>query len=222
MVELKPLTDLENQAIKNWNDKSNEIFKNISEQNIQEFDEIIDALEDDNKHDNKHVINANLLFIDWYFRGEGNILDEREKQRIFNFMTYAMIEDPHCFMRIVLYIANTRVTDKQEIFYKIIIHFMGTMFPEIIMNNIELLTKLGKKDDVLYFVQCPGISARVITWIKHISKQDPDFNTLLNGKMIGSKIERVIRYRPKFGKDYKWNVFLFKILDEPKLNGILI
>lgn len=177
---------------------------------------------EENLIDDNHYIKANIMLLDWYFRGNFNILDDKEKQRIFSFMTYAMIEDPYCFMRIILYIANIRKTDKQEIFYKIIIHFLSTMFPEIVMANLELFITLGKKDDILYFIQSPGISARIITWINHKAKEDPDFNILLSGKMINKPIKRVIRYIPKLRKDNKWTIFLYKILDEPLLNGITI
>lgn len=172
--------------------------------------------------DDKHVISDNLVFLEWYFKGQKNVLDDNEKQRIFSFMTYSSIEDPYCFLRIMLYIANTRHTDEQEIFYKIVIHFLGTMYPEIVMANLELFIKLGKKDDVLYFLQCPGITARVSTWIKHKAKEDPDFNMLLDGKLIGKKINRVVRYKPKLTKNSTWDVFLYKILDEPVFNGIII
>lgn len=168
----------------------------------------------------RHFISDNLIFLEWYFNGDINLLNDSEKQRIFSFLTYSILEDPHCFLRIMLYIANTRKTDKEEIFYKIVIHFLGTMFPELVLANMELFIKLGKKDDVLYFLQCPGITERVITWIKHKAKKDSDFNILLDGKIIGKKINRVIRYKPKLKKDCKWDIFLFKILDDPTFNGL--
>lgn len=172
--------------------------------------------------DSKHVISDNLIFLEWYFNGDSVMFNDTEKQRIFSFMTYSTLEDMHCFLRIMLYIANTRKTDRQEIFYKVVIHFLGTMYPEIIMANLELFINLGKKDDVLYFLQCQGITERVITWIKHKAKEDPDFSILLDGKMIGSKINRKVYYKPKLAKNSKWNVFLFKILDDPTFNGITI
>ena len=189
----------------------------IFDLNTEEQDFLVPA-----ETDGKHVISDNLVFLEWYFKGEKNLLSDAEKQRIFSFMTYSSIEDPYCFLRIMLYIANTRRTDEQEIFYKIVIHFLGTMYPEIVMANLELFIKLGKKDDVLYFLQCPGITARVSTWIKHKAKEDPDFNMLLDGKLIGKKINRVVRYKPKLTKNSKWDVFLYKILDDPNFNGITI
>lgn len=167
-------------------------------------------------------IRSNLIFLDWYFNNTANILVDDEKQKIFATLTHSVLEDHHCFMRIVLYIANTRSTDRQEIFYKTIIHFISTMFPEIIMANLELFVKLGKKDDVLYFVQCPGISQRVSTWIKHKAKEDTDFCMLLDGTLIGTHINRIIRYKPKFGKTKKWDIFVYKILDDPSFNGITL
>jgi len=174
------------------------------------------------KDDSKHVISDNLVFLEWYFKGDNVMFNDTEKQRIFSFMTYSTLEDMHCFLRIMLYIANTRMTDRQEIFYKIVIHFLGTMYPEIIMANLELFVNLGKKDDVLYFLQCQGITERVVTWIKHKSKEDPDFSVLLDGKMIGGKINRTVYYKPKLKRKSKWDVFLFKILDDPTFNGITI
>jgi hypothetical protein len=170
----------------------------------------------------KRTISDNIIFLEWYFKGDMNLLNDNEKQRIFSFMTYATIEDPYCFLRIMLYIANTRRTDIQEIFYKVVIHFLGTMYPEVVMANLELFIKLGKKDDVLYFLQCQGITERVITWIKHKAKEDSDFQTLLDGKMIGRKIQRKVYYKPKLTKYHTWDKFLYKILDDATFNGITL
>ena len=170
----------------------------------------------------KHTLNHNANFIAWYFSKKSTILDEKSKQMIFANLTQAMLEDPYCFMRIMLYIANIRSTDREEIFYKIIVHYLGTMFPEIMLANIELLTKLGKKDDVLYFLQCPNITARVMTWIKHKAKMDTDFAKLMEGTLIGNPIKRVARYRPKLSKNNKWDVFIYKILDDAAFNGITL
>lgn len=168
------------------------------------------------------VISDNIVFLEWYFRANKDITSDEEKQRVFSFLTTSMLEDPYCFMRIMLYIANTRRTDEQEIAYKVVTHFLGTMFPELIMANLELFTRLGKKDDVLYFLQVPAISQRVATWIKHKAKEDQDFALLLDGKMIGKPIKRVAYYKPKFKKDNKMSVLLEKILDDPAFNGITI
>lgn len=195
---------------------ANSDFSPISKAIDKDIIENIQALAD------QKIISDNLIFLEWYFRGDSNMQDDREKQRVFSFLTYSILEDPYCFLRIVLYIANTRHTDKQEIFYKTIIHFLGAMFPEIIMANLDLFINCGKKDDVLYFMQCQGITERVITWIKHKAREDQDFAILLNGKLIGKPINRTIYYKPKFSKNFKWSVFLTKILDEPFFNGITI
>jgi hypothetical protein len=167
-------------------------------------------------------LDCNVILLEWYFRSSKLILNDEEKQKVFSFMTYASIEDPYCFMRILLYIANTRHTDDQEISYKIIIHFLGTMFPEFAMANLDLFITHGKKDDVLYFMQCPNIAERVISFIKHKSHTDDDFKILLDGNLINRKINRHVYYKPKFGKNKKWDVFLFKILDDPAFNGITL
>jgi hypothetical protein len=174
------------------------------------------------ENDGKRSLAFNVKVLDWYFNTREFILNDSEKDKIFSLMTYASIEDPYCFMRVLLYIANTRRTDREEIAYKIMVHFLATMFPEFVMANLDLFTGLGRKDDVLYFMQCSSISERVASWIKHMSKTDDDFKMLMEGSVIGKNIERKIRYRPKFGKNRKWDVFLFKILDDPTLNGITL
>lgn len=183
-------------------------------------DEIVEKLK--TMETEKHTISDNLVFLEWYFKGNMDLLNDNEKQRIFSFMTYATLEDPYCFLRIMLYIANTRRSDREEIFYKVVIHFLGTMYPEVVMANLDLFINLGKKDDVLYFLQCQGITERVITWIKHKAKEDPDFQVLLDGKMIGRKIERKVYYRPKLTKYHTWDKFLYKILDDATFNGITL
>lgn len=168
------------------------------------------------------IITNNITLLNWYFKYNGNIILNEEKEKLFNILTLAILEDPYIFIRIVLYIANTRKTNKQEIQYKLLLHFISTMFPEIVMANIQLFINLGKKDDILYFLQTPNITERIITWIKHKSKLDNDFNTLLNGELINSKINRIIYYKPKLNKKAKWDIFLYKILDDPTFNGITV
>lgn len=170
------------------------------------------------------IIKYNLLFLKWFFSKNKNIFNERDKEYAFNIMSQSVVEDPYIFMRCVLYIANVRTTDEQEIIYKTIMHFLCTMFPDFLMNNIELLLKLGKNDDVLYIIQSKVLTAKILTQINHKIKIDKTetFIKLQNGEEINEKIKRVIYYKPKFNKNYNQTDFLYKILDEPKLNGILL
>ena len=170
----------------------------------------------------QHIIKYNVLLLKWYFKKNKNILDEKEKEYIFNLMTYSFLEDSYCFMRIMLYIAHTRNNDEKEIAYKIMVHFLGTMFPEIVLANLDMFVKLGKKNDVLYFVQIPSISQRVGKWIKHIAKSEPIFNNLLNGKLINEPRELNIYYQPKWNNKNKWTILINKILDETLFNGITL
>lgn len=167
-------------------------------------------------------IKYNMLLLKWYFLKNKNIISDQEKEKSFAYMTYAIAEDPYCFMRILLYIANTRKTDEQELTYKILIHFLGTMFADATMANLDLILSLGKKDDIIYFLQCPNIAKRISTFINHKSKEDPDYLILIDGKLINKKIERKVYYKPKFSKNSKWDLFLYKILDEPNFNGITL
>lgn len=164
----------------------------------------------------------NIELLKWYFETHKDINGDDDKQRIFSIFSYSMIEEPYIFMRILLYIANTRHTDEQEIAFKTLVIFLGTMFPELCMANLDLFMKLGKKDDILFFMQCPNISARVIKYVKHKVKEDADFQILLDGTIIDKPIKRIVRYKPKMKKGHSWSVFLNKILDDPAFNGITI
>lgn len=170
----------------------------------------------------KKPIFYNVELLKWYFSKGKHILTDLEKQKIFSIFSYSMLEDPYIFMRVILYIANTRRSNEEEIAYKILVHFLGTMFPEICMANLDLFMKLGKKDDILYFMQCNNITQRVVTYINHKAKQDDDFKILLNGEVIGMPVDRQVRYRPKMKKGHRWDVFLIKILDDVTFNGITI
>jgi hypothetical protein len=113
-----------------------------------------------------------------------------------------------------LYIANNREKDIDEVLYKIIIQFITTMNPEIVMANIDIFLKNGKKTDVLYFLQCPAITKKVTTYINHRAKNEQIFSDLLNGKITTERINRL-----KYPK--KTSELFYKILDEPKFNGLI-
>lgn len=171
----------------------------------------------------KKAIFYNVELLKWYFQQHKLVLNDTEKQKIFSILSYSILEEPYIFMRILLYIANTRRSNEEEICYKILIHFLGTMFPEMAIANFDLFIKLGKKDDILYFMQCSNITQRVVTYINHKAKQDDDFKSLLDGKVIGIPIDRQVRYKPKLSRrHHRWDVFLTKILDDSVFNGITI
>lgn len=165
----------------------------------------------------------NILLLNVFFKNKSTNLSENDKEYIFGICSKAILEDPKIFMRILLYFANIRKGVIQEFFYKTLLIFLGTTFPEILMANIELIIKLGKKDDVLYIMQCPNLTEKIITYVKHKAKSDDeDFKTLLSGNTSKSKIKRIVRYLPKFKKENKWDIFLYKILDDANFNGILV
>lgn len=162
----------------------------------------------------------NLKFLEWFFQIDKKY-DDKEKEYMFNVMSYASLEEPYIFMRIILYIANTR-SKSQELHYKQILHFLCVMYPEWILANLHLLLSLGSKNDILFLIQSNTITPRLLTWVKHQAKIDPDFAHLMTGEVIDKPIKRVIRYKPKLVKNTKWSIFLNKILDDPKLNGIAL
>lgn len=169
----------------------------------------------------KKGIYYNVLLFKWYFKTKQKpSLDDKEKQLIFDLMSCAALEDIYIFTRFVLYIANTRKTDAEELLYKIICHFLGTMWPDFVIANLHHFTRLGKKDDVLSFLSIPGLSAKIAVWIKSESKSDPDFQTLMNGTVIGGKIKRQAYYKPKLNSKNIWEPFLMKLISDPIYNGI--
>ena len=170
------------------------------------------------------VIKYNVYFLHWYFIKNRikQVYDDNEKEYIFSTLSNALFEDPHCFMRIVLYIANTRTTDIQEISYKTILHFLATMDSNLLFNNIDLIIQFGKKDDVLFLLQSPNVAERTKKYIEHLSNSDDDYKQLLNGKLINKTIERKVYYKPKLRKKDKMSILLTKILQDPIFNGLQI
>mgnify|MGYP000923339012 FL=1 len=86
----------------------------------------------------KKPIFYNIELLKWYFQRGKDILNDTEKQKVFSILSYAVLEDPFIFMRIMLYVANARRSNEEELCYKILIHFLGTMFPEMCMANLDL------------------------------------------------------------------------------------
>lgn len=172
----------------------------------------------------KKIIFYNRKVLDWYFKENKvkQVYNENEKERIFAIFSNAAYEDPFVFMRIVLYIANTRTKDSQEIAYKTILHFLAILLPQFILNNLDLILEFGYKNDVLFLLQAPNLQQRVIKYIESKAKTDDDFKILLDGKLINKNRHRKIFYKPKL--NYKNGIvkLLEKILDDPNMNGILV
>jgi hypothetical protein len=180
---------------------------------MEELNIIEEELQENN------TIQYNYHFLKWYYTSTKNIMDDKERDKVFSLLTYSFLEDPLCFLRIMLYIANTRRSDSQEISYKVIIHFLGVMFPEVLYANLDLFIKLGNKKDTLYFLQCNTLTPRVLKWVRHMAKEDNDFEQLNKGIMIDVKSPITIRYKAR-NKDFK--SLLEKILDDPSFNNIII
>lgn len=172
--------------------------------------------------EDKKVIVHNIDLLKWYFNKDKSILQEQQKERAFAIMSLASMEDPFIFMRILLYICNTRKTDEQELVYKTIIHFACIMYPDWMFNNIHHFTRLGKKEDVLYFLQVPSIAERVVKYVNHLAKEDEYYASLVQGNYVKTKIKRIVRYVPKLKRKDGLVVFLHKILDDPTFNGIAL
>lgn len=164
------------------------------------------------------TITFNIELLKWYFSKNKKITDETEMNKLFTLMSYSLLEDTKIFMRILLYIANRRRTDEQEIAYKILVHFMGVMSAELVFANLDLIIDFGKKNDILYFLQCQNITSKTITYIKHKAKIDNDFKSLLEGKLLNDVRVQKVFYKP----ENNWNEFLIKILDDPIYNGITV
>lgn len=160
----------------------------------------------------------NVQLWKWYFTYEKDLINDTEKDKLFGIMVSASGEDIKLFMRFFLYVANTR-NFYQEIAYKTMCHFISLMYPDMLMLNLELMIKLGKKDDILYLM--PNLHVQLLRWLKHKVKEDADFQYLMEeGKQIGKPINRVCRYKPKTTKNYKWTYFFEKLASDHNLNGI--
>lgn len=170
------------------------------------------------------VIKHNVYLLNYMFTKDLLKLEynEKEKDFIFSLITQAIFEDPFCYMRILLYFANIRKGTKQELFYKYLLHTTSIIVPDYLINNLELLTTLGKKQDVLYLMNNDYVRNKTIQYITHKSKYDQDFKELLNGNMIDVKSNIIIRYKPKTNKNNKMSILLNKILDDVNFNGITV
>ena len=167
--------------------------------------------------ENKKIIHWNVQLWKVYFYQELDWNNTNHKENMMNILTAAASEDMKLFMRFFLYVANTR-NASTEIKYKFMCHFLGSMFGDIVLANIELIIKLGRKNDVLFFT--PSIPELMVKWVNHKAKTDDDYKILLEGKQIEKKIDRMVYYKPKYTKNYKWQFFFEKIASDPTFNGI--
>lgn len=166
--------------------------------------------------DNKKQIIYNLLFLELY-KDKSKIEEyiKNENDVLFNILSMAYMEDIFIFFRILLYIANNRKNDVDEVFYKIIIQFIASMNSDVIMANIDIFLKNGKYADVLYYLQCPSLTKKINTYIKSKSNNNKIFKKLLKGKIPKEKIKR-IKFKKTNTKD-----LLIEILDCVNFNGII-
>lgn len=166
-------------------------------------------------------LKANINFLKWYFNTKIDIRTDKEKEKLFNILATAYLEDVYCFVRIYLYIANTRTTDLQELKFKSIIHFMCIIEPELCIANLNLFITAGYKKDILFYVSSV-ISGRVLPFIKHKAYEgDEFFKELMEGKILDEVKENKITYK-LLNRKNKWSILIDKILDEPLFNGITV
>lgn len=165
----------------------------------------------------KIIITENIELLKWYFEKNKPVLNDEEKEKLFNLLALCIYEDPQIFFRIFCFITNTRNTDEQEICYKIMVHFIGILAPEIVMANLNKFINLGSKTDVLYYIKVSSLTKKIVTWVNHMSKSDNDFKTLYDGTLIDNKINKQIFYSLE---NENYIQLLEKILDDPLFNGI--
>lgn len=166
----------------------------------------------------KRTIKWNVELWKWYFNTNDSIVLDKEKEQAFNIMGLASSEDIRLFTRFLLYTANTR-NFKKDIKYKTLCYFTGLMFPDFAIANLDLILRLGKKSDILYFM--PAIPEKIMTYVNHKAKEDNDFILLQNEQINGFVINRVVRYKPINSKHYKWQYFFEKLASDINFNGIL-
>jgi len=167
----------------------------------------------------KVVITYNVDLLKWYFNKDKNILKDLEKEKLFNILAACIYEDPLVFFRIFLFIANTRKTDDEEIIFKILVHFIGVLTPDVVMANLEKFIQFGKKSDVLYFIKVPALTKRIVTWVNHKSKEDKYYKDLYAGNLKKSEINTITNYSLI---DNNFVLLLENILDDSNFNGIQI
>lgn len=154
----------------------------------------------------------------WYFNESHPLINDEDKSKTYDILTLASSEDIKLFTRFVMYVANTRNKYK-EIEYKTLCYFLSLLYPDFTIANIDILLKLGKKSDVLYYM--PSMPERMMSWIKHKSLEDKDFEILISGEYKHFKIDRKVRYKPLKTKDYKWSFFFEKLASDPIYNGLI-
>lgn len=174
----------------------------------------------ENKEQKKIV--HNLDFLKWYLETKPEDFEleyksEEKTKELFLLFTECIYEDPFVFMRLILYIANTRTEVYQEFIYKTLLHYIGILSPQFVLSNIDMLINFGYKSDILYLLSVPNIQKRIIKYIEHKSKVVNEFKTLLEGKMIEKIRTNICTYEIKNPVS-----LLETILDDASLNGISI
>lgn len=154
----------------------------------------------------------------WYFNDQHTLITDEDKSKTYDILTMASSEDIKLFTRFVMYVSNTRNKNK-EIEYKTLCYFLSLLFPDFTIANLDIILKLGKKSDILYYM--PTMPERLMTWIKHKANEDKDFEILMTGEYKQFKIDRKIRYKPLKTKDYKWSYFFEKLASDSIYNGLI-
>ena len=180
----------------------------------------MEKLED--KTEGKKIIIHNLEFLKWYLEikpedFELEYKSEEKSKELFYLFTNCVYEDPFIFLRLILYIANTRTELYQEFIYKTVLHFIGVLVPQYLLSNLDMIIEFGYKNDVLYLLSTPNIQNRIIKYVEHKSKEDKDFKILLNGTMLDKIRNIVCKYKTK-----EPITLLENILDDPLFNGISV
>jgi len=161
--------------------------------------------------EDKHTITYNLELLKWYLDDE-----QINTEHTFANLSLAYAEDQLCFIRIFMYVSNTRTTERDEMVYKILIHFLCVIASDLVMLNIDLFLKVSNnKEDIIFYLQCPVISERILKYINHLAKVDDDFKNIKDFNLSNKKEKSDIEYTYETTSD-----LLICILDEPKFNGI--
>jgi len=165
------------------------------------------------------IITENLELLKWFYNEEKIITDDEEKNNIFILLSLCYSEDPHVFLRIFKYIINKRNNPIQEEKYRIIIHFLCIMIPNILIANMDDFIDLGFKNDVIYYAKCESFTKHILKYVNYKAKTDKDFKQLItDGKLLSNNKKINIEFNLE---NNNYIELLEKILDEPIFNNTM-
>lgn len=168
--------------------------------------------------ENLTTITENIEVLKWFYSEEKE-LTEDEKSSIFVTLSLAYAEDAHAFLRVFKYMTNKRKGSLQEQRYRVIIHFLSVMIPNIVMANLEDFIQLGYKNDVIYYAMTPSLTKHILKYVNHKARMDKDFKSLIDtGKMMNVSNPPSIDF-DLIDNDYV--KLMENILDEPAFNNIM-